>query len=216
LAANVDLLVAVLSLARPEFNPRLLDRFLALADHFEVEALVCVNKRDLDGQLPPEAEYAQSMGYQLAFCSAKQGDGLPELKALLRGKHAVLAGPSGAGKSTLIRALVPGADPKIGVVRDGDGKGRHTTTAGRLYASEDGIRLIDTPGIRELGFWGLDSENLVFLWRDFRPYLGACRFRNCAHGPGEEGCAILEAVVAGSIPVFRYESFLRVRETLEE
>ncbi len=216
LAANVDLLVVVSAAAQPDFNPRLLDRYLAVAEHFGIEALVCVNKVDLRREPIREADYLESIGYARVSCSAKTGEGLDALRARLRGRIAVLSGPSGAGKSSLIRALVPGAEPRTGEVRGRDGKGRHTTTTSHLYATGEGadlIRIIDTPGLRELGLWGVGTADVAALWRDFAPYAGKCRFTDCAHR-SEPGCAVRAAVEAGAVPDFRLQSYYRVLDTL--
>ena len=215
LAANVDTLLVVASPQQPEFNPRLIDRYLALAELFELDAMVCMNKSDLDPALPAELEYLSRLGYPSLACSAKTGEGLPGLKEALKGRMVVLSGPSGVGKSSLIQALVPGALPRVGEVQKGKGKGRHTTTTSHLYRLEPGIRLIDTPGIRELGFWEVSRKELSYLWREFRPYAERCKFRDCEHS-GEPGCAVADAVAAGEIPEFRMQSYLRVLETLPD
>ncbi len=213
LAANVDLLVVVAAAAQPAFNPRLLDRYLAVAERFGIEALICINKIDLNPTLPVEVDYLRKLGYSQVSCSAITHDGLDALRAALRGRIAVLSGPSGAGKSSLIRALVPGSDPRVGEVRDRDGKGRHTTTTSHLYATTDGIRIIDTPGLRELGLWNVDPADVAGYWRDFRPFLGKCRFTDCRHRT-EPSCAVRTAVESGDIPDFRLQSYYRVLETL--
>lgn len=213
LAANVDVLVAVATPAQPAFNPRLVDRYLALAEHFGVEAWICLNKSDLDPAIPEPARYLRQIGYPVLSCSTKTGAGIPELRAALRGRLAVLSGPSGAGKSSLIRALIPGTEVRVEEVRTRDGKGRHTTTTGHLYASSDGVRVIDTPGLRELGLWGVEPSEVGRLWRDFRLLVDQCRFKDCRHRT-EPGCAIHAAVAAGTIPSFRLESYYRVLDTL--
>lgn len=218
LAANVDLLVVVAAAAQPAFNARLLDRYLAVAERFGIEAIVCINKIDLKPGIPPEAAYLGGIGYVVTSCSATSGAGIDALRDRLRGRLAVLSGPSGAGKSSLIRALVPGADPRTGEVRESDGKGRHTTTTSHLYATPDedgrpGVRIIDTPGLRELGLWNVTPGEVAEFWRDFRPYLGRCRFSDCAHRT-EPGCAVRAAVDEGAIPDFRLQSYYRVLETL--
>ena len=210
LAANVDLLVIVASATRPEFNPRLVDRYLAVAEHFEIEAVLCVNKSDLLKDLPAEAGYLRGIGYKVFSSSAETGAGIEELRACLRGRLSVFSGASGVGKSSLAKVLMPGLETRIGDVRP-DGRGRHTTTTSRLY-SEGGIRFIDTPGIRELGLWGVHPSALTGLWRDFRPFQGKCRFTDCGHRT-EPGCAVLEAVRTGIIPDFRLQSYYRVVDT---
>jgi ribosome biogenesis GTPase len=213
LAANVDLLVVTVAAAQPAFNPRFLDRYLAVAERFGLEALICINKCDLQPEVPLEAAYLESIGYDRVSCSAETGEGLEELRVKLRGRLSVLSGPSGAGKSSLICALVPGADPRVGEVRESDGKGRHTTTTSHLYATDDGVRIIDTPGLRELGLWDVEAREVAEMWKDFRPYLGKCRFTDCAHRT-EPDCAVRAAVDAGAIPEFRLVSYYRVLETL--
>jgi ribosome biogenesis GTPase len=213
LAANVDLLVVTVAAAQPAFNPRLLDRYLAVAERFGIEALICLNKCDLQPVTPPEVLYLEGVGYDRVSVSAAEGEGLEALRDQLRGRLAVLSGPSGAGKSSLIAALVPDSDPRIGEVRESDGKGRHTTTTSHLYATPDGIRIIDTPGLRELGLWNVSGTEVAGFWRDFQPYLGSCRFTDCAHRT-EPGCAVRAAVEAGTIPDFRLQSYYRVLETL--
>jgi ribosome biogenesis GTPase len=213
LAANVDLLVVTVAAAQPDFNARMLDRYLAVAERFGIEALICINKSDLQSVVPVEAAYLETIGYGRVSCSATTGLGLEALREKLRGRLAVLSGPSGAGKSSLICALVPGSDPRVGEVRESDGKGRHTTTTSHLYATDDGVRIIDTPGLRELGLWNVEPAEIADMWKDFRPYLGKCRFTDCAHRT-EPSCAVLAAVAAGAIPDFRLESYYRVLDTL--
>jgi ribosome biogenesis GTPase len=214
LAANVDALVVVASTRKPEFNPRLVDRYLALAEIFGIQAIICLNKTDLDPVLPRELEYLHTLGYPVVSISAKLGTGLDELCKAMEGKQVVLSGPSGVGKSSVIRALVPGALPKVADVRKGEGKGRHTTTSSHLYRVAGGIGIIDTPGIRELGFRGITRRELADHWRDFEPYVSQCRFRDCWH-KSEPNCAVTKAVADGALPDFRYQSYLRIQESLE-
>ncbi|MDB5102645.1 MAG: ribosome small subunit-dependent GTPase [Fibrobacteres bacterium] len=214
LAANVDALVVVTTPAKPDFNPRMVDRYLALAEIFSIDAIICMNKVDLDDKLPEELTYLRGLGYPVVSVSAKLDIGLEDLRKALQGIKVVLSGPSGVGKSSLIRKLFPGSDPEVGDVRKGDGKGRHTTTTSNLYR-DGGVCIIDTPGIRELGIVGVTKRELADYWRDFRPYLQLCRFRDCAH-KGEPGCAVLAAVASGKLPDFRYQSYLRIQESMDE
>lgn len=214
LAANVDAIVVMASTRKPEFNPRLVDRYLALAEIFGIQAIICLNKMDLDPVRPRELEYLLGLGYNVISLSAKTGQGVAEFCKAIENKQVVLSGPSGVGKSSLIRALVPGALPKVAEVRKGEGKGRHTTTSSHLYKIAGNIRIIDTPGIRELGIVGISRRALAEHWRDFVPFLNQCKFRDCNHR-GEPGCAITQAVASGVLPDFRYQSYLRIQESLE-
>jgi ribosome biogenesis GTPase len=213
LAANIDAIVVVATPQNPDFNPRLVDRYLAIAEIFDIRAIICLNKVDLTDVVPPELEYLKDLGYPMVGVSAKHGQGMEKFRQALAGLKVVLSGPSGVGKSSLIRKLIPGAEPGIGDVRKGDGKGRHTTTQSNLYTS-GGITIIDTPGIRELGVRGVGKLEFAQYWRDFRPFLQQCRFRDCAH-KNEPDCAVRAAVKDGTLPEFRYQSYLRIQEDLE-
>jgi ribosome biogenesis GTPase len=218
LAANVDTLLIVACTIQPEYNPRLVDRYLTLASFFGIDAYLCINKIDLDSALPAEVLYLRSLGYPVLPVSAKGGLGMDALRAALDGLTTVLSGASGVGKSSLIKALVPGADPRVGEVQRGKGKGRHTTTSSHLYhyaaPGARGLRIIDTPGIRELGI-RVTRKELAALWRDIASLAAGCRFRDCVH-TGEPGCAVTEAVERGALPAYRYDSYLRMLETLEK
>jgi ribosome biogenesis GTPase len=214
LAANVDAIVVMATPHNPEFNPRLVDRYLALAEIFDIRAILCLNKVDLAPDVPPELEYLKGQGYPVFAISAKHGQGMDALRAGLAGLKVVLSGSSGVGKSSLIRALIPGALPGVGDVRKGEGKGRHTTTSSNLYQAGE-FTIIDTPGIRELGVRGVPKREFAEYWRDFKPFLGQCRFRDCMH-MNEPDCAILQAVAEGKLPDFRYQSYLRILDDLED
>jgi ribosome biogenesis GTPase / thiamine phosphate phosphatase len=214
LAANIDALVIVATPYDPIYNPRLVDRYLALAENFSLESVICLNKSDLMDELPEELVYLKQLGYPVVQCSARTGEGLDLLRETLRGMNVVLSGSSGVGKSSLIIALVPGADPRVGEVRRGDGKGRHTTTSSRLYQASGGLCIIDTPGLRELGFWGVEAREVAGLFRDLKALAPHCQFRDCLH-IGEKGCAVTVAIADGRLPDARYISYRRVLETLD-
>jgi ribosome biogenesis GTPase / thiamine phosphate phosphatase len=215
--ANPDQLLAVFAVADPEPHPRMLDRFLLIAERAGIESVVCVNKIDLDetGELRRVFDRYRAAGYPVIHCSAESGAGLEELRGLLRGKISVLAGPSGVGKSSLLNRLEPGLNIRVGEISDATGKGRHTTTATTIIPLSDDTYIADTPGIRQLGLFGVDLERLDELFPEFRPYLGECFYGDCTH-INEPDCAVLAALEAGKIDPERYHSYRALRDPSPE
>ena len=216
-AANVDQVVVVFAAANPEPHVRMLDRFLVIAEANEIAARVIVNKSDLVGGAAaaraPFAAYA-TIGYPVQAISVVRGEGIEEVRAVLAGRRSVVSGPSGVGKSTLLNALFPGLNLRVGDVSVSVNKGRHTTVGALLHPLADGGAIIDTPGLREVGLWGLSADELAACFPEFRPLLGECRFGNCAH-TAEPGCAVL-AAVGRTISRERYDSFLQLRAELAD
>jgi ribosome biogenesis GTPase len=147
------------------------------------------------------------------FTSTITGYGLPELLEVLHGRTSAVSGPSGVGKSSLLNALYPGLSLRVGAISESVNKGRHTTVGALLHPLPDGGAVVDTPGLREVGIWGLDPSDLDQCFPEFRPYLGECRFSDCSHTV-EPGCAVKAAVTEGSVSTARYESYRHLREEL--
>jgi ribosome biogenesis GTPase len=215
IAANVDRLVIVTSLAQPPLKPGLIDRYLIVGDVGGVTPLVCVNKMDLGGELPEELAAYQELGVAVLPTSCETGLGIDELRQALHGKVSVLAGQSGVGKSSLINALDPSFDLHTQTVSGATDKGRHTTTSSRLYRLAGAIRIIDTPGLRKLGLWGVTAEDLPLYFPEIRERAAQCRFRDCAHFE-EPGCAVRGAAEEEAISPLRYNSYRRIRRSLGE
>ena len=215
LLANPDQLVAVFAVANPEPRLRMLDRFLVLAEAHELDAVVCVNKCDLDptGELREEFEVYARIGYPLICTSSRTGEGVDDLAARLDDRITVFTGPSGVGKSTLINRI-GGSSLATSEVSEATGKGRHTTRGATLVPIAGGF-LADTAGIRALALAGVDPTELDLYFREFEPYLGKCRFPNCAH-VGELGCAIEDALDRGEIDERRLDSYRQLRERFDE
>ncbi len=216
-AANLDQVVLVASLAQPEFIPGLVDRVLAQAEHAGLPARLVLNKTDLGAAGAARAllaEYERAGVPCHAVC-ALSGDGVEPLRHALLGRRSLFVGHSGVGKSTLLNALVPGLDLLEGQVNEKTGKGRHTTTAAVLVRPAPGLELIDTPGVRAFGLWGVGSRDLEQAYVEFRRFLGQCRFADCRHA-AEPGCALRAAVEAGEVSRLRFGSFQRLRAELEE
>lgn len=218
LGANLDFVFLVFSARQPRMNLRLLDRMLVAAECGGMEPVICVNKMDLpenaDEAKKETADYRR-MGYDVVFCSAISGMGLEDLRLRMEGNKSIMAGPSGTGKTSLVTALEPGIELKVRRVSSKTGKGRHTTTHFELHPLGDSGYLGDTPGIREFGIWGVSRKELAGYFRDFSEFIGGCRFSTCIHSH-EPGCAVKGAVDDGSIAGERYESYLRILETLPE
>ncbi len=215
LAANVEFLLIVTAAAKPPFRAGLVDRFLILADAGGVSPILCINKMDLVDAPPPETANYRALGVPVFEMSCELGEGIEPLRDALKGKSGVLAGHSGVGKSTLINALDPEFELLTQDVSDSSNKGRHTTTTARRYELADGITLIDTPGVREVGLWRIGTEELALYFAEIVEASAGCAFRDCTH-THEPRCAVLEAVEAGGIARARYDSYVRIRESLEE
>ena len=209
LVSNVDQLVAVFAVARPAPRLRLLDRFLVLAESSGLDAVVVANKVDLagaDGVLEQLVSY-EEIGYRVVRTSVKDGTGLDALRDVVCGRVTVFAGPSGVGKSTLLNALQPGLSLRTGEVSDAVGKGRHTTVSARLIPLDCGGHVADTPGLRELGLWGIEPSDLDLCFPEFREHLDGCRFgRSCTH-THEPACAVSAAAAEGRLSPMRLESY---------
>lgn len=214
-ASNIDILVIVVSVDRPRFHPRFVDRFLVTAQLGGVQPILFLNKCDLlaPEDLPDLSTY-ERLGVKVLRGSASSGAGLEELRQILSGTWSAFAGNSGVGKSTLIVALCPKEIIDVGEVRDKDGRGRHTTTRATIYNLPGGGRIVDTPGIRELALHRLSIPEVGLYFTEFEPHFGTCRFNDCIH-VHEPGCSVRAAVEAGTIHPDRYASYLRILETLE-
>ena len=218
IAANVDVVVQVVSLRRPPLRTALIDRCLIAVERGGAAGLICVNKVDLvrggenrRRELAPLEPY-RDLGLEVVICSALTGEGVDAIRRHLAGRTAVFVGHSGVGKSSLLNALDPDLDIHTRTV-SGFGRGRHTTTRSRLYNLEGGIRVIDTPGIREFGLFELEAAELPLYFPEFLPQAGACRFNDCRHRE-EPDCAVRAAVAGGEIRPARYETYLRILDSL--
>ncbi len=221
-ASNLDQMVVVASTVDPEFSPGLADRLLCQAEHSGLPARLVLNKIDLARETNGGAEHAAEIladyaraGYPGHAVSAHTREGIAELLHACHGRRSLFVGHSGVGKSTLLNVLVPSLSLLVGAVNEKTGKGRHTTTAGLLVRPEPGLELIDTPGVRAFGLWGVGPRDLDQAYREFQPYLGSCRFNDCAHD-SEPGCAIRAAAATGAISGHRHESYLKLRQELIE
>jgi ribosome biogenesis GTPase len=213
MVANPDLVAVVFAVDRPPPNPRLIDRFLVVAEYSEVPVLLVANKVDLG---PDAAQAAfgpyERIGYDVLYTAAKGGIGIEELRGRLAGRLSIVTGPSGVGKSTLLNALQPGLQLATGEVSSAEeGKGKHTTTHAELLPLEgpEGGYVADTPGVRELGLWEIPQTELAWCFPEFRDHLGACAFNDCSH-LHEPRCGLRAAVGSGQVSEERYDSYRRM------
>jgi ribosome biogenesis GTPase / thiamine phosphate phosphatase len=218
LVANIDRVVVVFAAARPEPNRRLLDRFLVIAEANRLHTTIILNKTDLvesDVATSFLAPYA-AVGYETIRTSVAGEVGIEEVRARLCGARSVVTGPSGVGKSSLLNAVQPGLGLRIGAVSEAVGKGQHTTVTAQLIPLECGGHVADTPGLRELGLWGITAQDLPDCFPEFGELPDACRFsRSCSH-THEPGCAVVDAVAAGTVDGERYASYRVLREEAQQ
>jgi ribosome biogenesis GTPase len=213
----------------PPFRPRFLDRALLQADAAGIEPVILCNKYDLVNEENDEVldveerlEDFRRIGYTVLCVSAKTGEGIAELRSLIRGRFSggsfagcsVLVGQSGVGKSSIINALLPESNVRVGAINEKYDRGNHTTTQASMVEISGGTFLIDTPGIRRFVPDGVSPADVILHMREFAPLAGKCTYGlSCSHRT-EPGCKIMEAVAAGVIHGDRYESFLRIQDEL--
>jgi len=211
--ANVDALVVFAANVNPVTEPFLIDRVAAIAGDQEVPVYLCVNKCDLDPAMDLVRIYSAA-GFPVIRASAETGEGVEELRCLLKGKLTAFTGNTGVGKSSMLNALCPTLKLATGQVSEKLGRGRHTTRHVELFCLDEDTYVADTPGFSSFDTEQMDvllKENLQYAFPDFAPCLGGCQFHDCSHR-AEPGCAVREAVASGSIGRTRYESYLRLYE----
>lgn len=208
-AANIDLMLIVFA-PEPAPQENLLDRYLVAAHAMGVEAMLVLNKADLlvDNTLPSLLARFEALGYRTITTHHHLPDA-NDLITAVSDKTLVLVGQSGVGKSSLIQRMLPEASIRVGALSEVADKGRHTTTTAELFHLPGGGRLIDSPGVRDFALTHVSAETVASGFREFAPYLGQCRFRDCQH-TSEPGCALLEALQAGNISTERFESFQQI------
>jgi ribosome biogenesis GTPase len=211
--ANPDQALVVFAAAQPEPHLRMLDRFLVVAERNELLTVICVNKIDVTGLEPAQTLFGlyERIGYPVIYASAATGEGIDDLRELLRDRITVVTGPSGVGKSSLLNAIHPDLHLETGDLRSFEGKGKHTTRNAQLFALPFGEHtfVADTPGIRELGLYDIDPADLSFYFIEMEPFIHRCRYPGCTHDH-EPDCAVRAAVEAGQIDPARYDSYLRL------
>jgi ribosome biogenesis GTPase len=214
--SNVDKVLIVCAI-KPAFKTGLIDRYLVACELAGITPVIIVNKADLlseekyDKVVNTLSMY-ERIGYDIYYISTKEHSNITQLRQSLLNATAVLVGQSGVGKSSIIRTLVPNATPIIAAISEATNKGRHTTSNSTLYDIDLHTHIIDSPGIREFGLKPLSADELSHGFREFRPFIGQCKFRDCTHHQ-EPGCAIAQAVKAGKIAPQRWESYRSIADS---
>ena len=217
-AANVDQVVIMFAVAKPEPHLRMLDRFLVIAEGNDLPARVIVNKIDLVDSDEARRRFGvyEAAGYPVHYTSVKAGLGLADLSTSFMNCRSVITGPSGVGKSSLLNAIFPGTGLRVGAISESVNKGRHTTVGALMLPLPAGASgfVIDTPGLREVGLWALPPDHLDRCFPEIRPLSAECRYADCRH-VAEPECAVRAAVEAGTVAEARYDSYLRLLGELE-
>lgn len=219
IAANIDQVIIVSAL-KPEFSSDIIDRYLVAVENTHLEPVILLNKIDLftddmRQSIEPFLDEYRRLNYRILTASRISEHGMDELKSQLQGQTSVFVGQSGVGKSSLVNMLLPDIQTQTKEVSNTSGLGQHTTTTARLYMLPDGGRLIDSPGIREFQLWHLDAAQVTEGFRELAQLQGHCKFRDCKH-INDPGCAFVDAVKSGQVSAQRYQSYLKILQSMEQ
>ncbi len=216
--SNIDQALVIFSFTRPDLNEGLLNRYLVKMERQDMPVIICFNKEDLaDDSAADDLRkiYEESAGYKVLFTAAKAGEGIDDIKALLKGRTTVLAGPSGVGKSTTINRIVGESRMETGSLSEKIGRGKNTTRHAELIELEADTWIIDTPGFSSIEIIDILPEELGGCFPEIRKHTGECRFAECAH-ISEPDCGVKEAVESGEITRERYDEYVRMYAACKE
>lgn len=220
LASNLDNVILIITVAHPVTSTTFIDRFLATAEAYRVPTTLVINKKDLYDT--DEMQYAENLaylykyiGYDVKIVSVSTGEGMEEIKELLKDKITLLSGHSGVGKSSFINAILPDQKIRTAELSDVHDQGMHTTTFSEMYELPDGGYIIDTPGIKGFGTIEFSKEETSHYFREIFKISEDCRFNNCTH-THEPGCAVRAALEDHRISQSRYDSYLSILEDENE
>ncbi|PWB67997.1 ribosome small subunit-dependent GTPase A [candidate division GN15 bacterium] len=216
IAANLDRLAVVGSVVSPPLKTGLIDRVVIAAQLGQLTPIIVINKVDLgsNGELAEVVRTYTSLGFPTLLVSAITGEGLELLREHLKDHRTIFAGHSGVGKSTLLNVLIPGLKQATSEVSSHSGRGKHRTTTIELFELPHGGLVVDSPGLKVMGLWELERDDVADYYPDFRLHAVDCRFQPCSHSH-EPGCAVKIAVQEGKVSRFRHENYLAIRESLE-
>ena len=220
IASNIDQSLLFATLKDPKTSQGFIDRFLITSEAYRIPSIIVFNKSDLyeEKELEKFAEVSaiyEAIGYKVMSMSIEKNDGVEAVKNLLKDKTTLLSGHSGVGKSSFINVIFPGMQLRTQDVSEWSGKGLHTTTFAEMFNLPFGGRVIDTPGIRELGLVDIPKQELSHYFPEMRILINDCQFNNCMH-TNEPGCAVKEAVEEGTIHMDRYISYCNILDKIED
>jgi len=220
IASNLDQSILFATLKDPKTSTGFIDRFLCSCEMYHLPAIIVFNKADIYKNKEVEKfedlkNIYTTIGYKMVLTSIKNNEGVDEVKNILHQKTTLLSGHSGVGKSTLINKIFPELGLKTQEVSDWSGKGMHTTTFAEMFDLPFGGKIIDTPGIRELGITGLTKQELSGYFPEIKERINHCKFNNCMH-INEPNCAVKEAVQQGKIAQERYLNYKAILESITD
>ena len=220
IASKIDQSLLFATLKDPKTSQGFIDRFLITSEAYQIPSIIVFNKSDLYKEKEQEkfAEIRsiyETIGYKVMGMSIEKNIGVEEVKNLLQDKTTLLSGHSGVGKSSFINTIFPELQLKTQDVSGWSGKGLHTTTFAEMFNLPFGGRVIDTPGIRELGLVDIPKQELSHYFPEIRKLINDCQFNNCMH-INEPGCAVKVAVQQGIIHIDRYISYCNILDKIEE
>jgi ribosome biogenesis GTPase len=216
IASNVSHILIFVSTTQPQYNKRLIDRYIIAAELGMIKPVIVVNKIDLmfNEYLVNDFSIYQKLDIPVFFISSINHIGIEKIVEFLTNRFTVLSGPSGSGKSTFINLIIGKDTQQVLEISYKTSKGQHATTNVRMLKLPDGGSIIDTPGIREFAIWGIDKQELALYFHDFDPYNPRCKYYPCTH-LHEPDCAVIEAVKSGLIDEGRYISYLNIYDSLK-
>ena len=220
LASNIDQGLLVVTMVQPNLKQGVIDRFLIMTEPHDIPVIIVFNKSDLYGETDLElfeylAAIYENIGYKVILASAITGEGISEIKDLLKDKITLFSGQSGVGKSSLINQIQPSLKLRTSDLSDYSGKGQHTTTFAEMFYLENGGSIIDTPGFKTLSFNNLEPMDVAHNFREFFIVSKQCKFSDCTHR-NEPKCAVKEAIEEGVISELRYANYLQILEEIED
>lgn len=221
LAANIDQAVIIVTIVEPMLKQGFIDRFLLMTEPHDIPAIIVFNKADLYGPEDMDRYLTlkniyENIGYTVLLSSSENGTGMGTLKALLKDKITLISGQSGVGKSTLVNHIQPHLDLRTGDLSDYSGKGTHTTTFAEMFPLDFGGAIIDTPGIKMLGFNNLEQQDIAHNFREFFALSDDCKFGGSCLHRSEPGCAVRKALASEDISLLRYTNYLALLDEVAD